>query len=214
LKTNEEIVMKRSAAILVALFFIGGAGLIARSANEAAAQSEPAWRALFNGKDLADWKSIGTANWRLEDGAVVADNGNGFLVSKDDFADFDLRAEFWVEAKANSGVFIRCTDPNSVTGKTAYEVNIWDTRPVQKYGTGAIVDVAAVDPMPHAAGKWNVYEIIARGDTFTVILNGRKTVDGARATKFAKGRIALQHGKGVADDSGVVKFRKVEIRPL
>jgi len=203
-----------SAAIIVAFFVIGGFGLIARSANEAAAQSGSAWRTLFDGKDLANWQSIGTANWRLEDGAVIADNGNGFLVSKDDFADFDLRAEFWIEAKTNSGVFIRCTDPNSVSGKTAYEVNIWDNRPVQKYGTGAIVDVAAVDPMPHAAGRWNVYEIIAKGDTFTIILNGQKTVDGAHATKFAKGRIALQHGKGVADDSGVVKFRKVEIRPL
>jgi hypothetical protein len=28
------------------------------------------------------------------------------------------------------------------------------------------------------------------------------------------GRIALQHGKGVTDESGVVKFRKVEIKPL
>jgi hypothetical protein len=93
-------------------------------------------------------------------------------------------------------------------------VNIWDTRPEQKYGTGAIVDVAAVDPMPHVAGKWNTYEITAKGNTFTVVLNGQKTADGAKADKFASGRIALQHGKGVSDESGVVKFRKVEIKPL
>ena len=91
---------------------------------------------------------------------------------------------------------------------------------MQKYGTGALVDVAAVDPMPHAAGKWNVYEITAKGNTFTVVLNGQKTVDNATADKFASGRIALQHGlglkddKGIASDEGVVKFRKVEIRPL
>jgi hypothetical protein len=154
------------------------------------------------------------ARERLEDGAAVADNGNGFLVSNNDYADFQLRVEFWIEAKTNSGVFIRCTNPNEVTGKTAYEVNIWDTRPEQKYGTGAIVDVAAVDPMPTAGGKWNVYEITAKGDTFTVVLNGQKTVDGAHADKFAKGRIALQHGKGVSDETGIVKFRKVEIKPL
>jgi hypothetical protein len=71
--------------------------------------------------------------------------------------------------------------------------------------------------MPKAAGKWNVYEITAKGDTFTVTLNGLKTVDGA---KDANGHIALQHGlglkddKGVANDKGVVQFRKVEIRPL
>ena len=101
-----------------------------------------------------------------------------------------------------------------MSGKTAYEVNIWDDRPEQKYGTGAIVDVGAVDPMPHAGGKWNVYEITAKGDTFTVVLNGQKTVDGAKAGKFAAGHIALQHGKGASDESGVVKFRKVEIKPL
>ena len=108
----------------------------------------------------------------------------------------------------------RCTNPNSVSGKTSYEVNLWDARPEQKYGTGAIVDVAAVDPMPHAGGKWNVYEITAQGNSFTVALNGQKTVDNATDAKFASGRIALQHGKGATDESGVVKFRKVEIKPL
>jgi hypothetical protein len=206
--------MKRWTAGIVAILLISGFGLTARFANEAAAQADPGWVTLFDGKNLDNWSPIGTANWKLEDGAVVADNGNGFLVSKEDYADFDLRVEFWIEAKTNSGVFIRCTDPSSVTGKTAYEVNLWDTRPEEKYGTGAIVDVAAVDPMPHAGGQWNVYEIIAKGDTFTVILNGKKTVDDAHATKFAKGRIALQHGKGVTDESGIVKFRKVEIKPL
>ncbi|HZR61926.1 MAG TPA: family 16 glycoside hydrolase, partial [Xanthobacteraceae bacterium] len=61
---------------------------------------------------------------------------------------------------------------------------------------------------------WNVYEITAKGDTFTVTLNGQKTVDGAKSDKFAKGRIALQHGKGAEGESGVVKFRKVEIKQL
>jgi hypothetical protein len=198
-----------TAACLFAIF-----GLLTYAAGQAAARNDAGWVTLFDGKNLDNWKAIGTANWRLEDGLVVADNGNGFLVSNNDYADFLLRVEFWIEAKTNSGVFIRCTNPNQVSGKTAYEVNIWDTRPVQKYGTGAIVDVAAVDPMPTAAGKWNVYEITAKGDTFTVVLNGQKTVDGAHAYKFSKGRIALQHGKGVSDETGVVKFRKVEIKPL
>ena len=74
--------------------------------------------------------------------------------------------------------------------------------------------------MPHAAGKWNTYEITAKGSSFTVVLNGQRTVDSAQDAKFAKGRIALQHGLGVKDangvpnDKGVVKFRKVEIKAL
>ncbi len=206
--------MKRRDVIKAGLFSIAGAGLALAGIDSATAQADAGWVTLFDGTNLDNWSPIGTANWKLADGALVADNGNGFMVSKNDYSDFSLRAEFWVEAKANSGVFIRCTDPNNVSGKTSYEVNIWDTRPEQKYGTGAIVDVGAVDPMPHAADKWNLYEITAKGDTFTVILNGKKTVDGAKSDKFAKGRIALQHGKGVTDESGIVKFRKVQIKAL
>jgi hypothetical protein len=107
-----------------------------------------------------------------------------------------------------------------VTAENCYEVNIWDMRPDPSYGTGAIVNVAKVNPMPKAGGKWNVYEITVNGPSFTVVLNGQKTVDGANDAKLANGRIALQHGpgnkddKGVANDKGVVKFRKVEVRPL
>jgi hypothetical protein len=211
--------MKRFAAtISTALLLVGLAGL--PHPQQARAQSAAGWIVLFDGKNLDNWNQIGDANWRIEDGAAVADKGDGFLVSKNAYGDFQLRAEFWVDDAANSGIFIRCIDPAKVGGSTAYEVNIWDQRPDPTYGTGAIVNVAKVSPMPKAAGKWNVYEITANGSTFTVTLNGQKTVDGAQDSKFANGRIALQHGlglkndKGVANDRGVVKFRKVEIKPL
>src|SRR5262249_51833870 len=110
--------------------------------------------------------------------------------------------------KANSGVFLRCSDPGKVTATNAYEVNIFDQRPDPSYGTGAIVNVAKVSPMPKAAGKWNTYEITAKGDTFTVTLNGQRTVDGVRNAQHAHGRIALQYG------AGVVKFRLVQIKPI
>ena len=208
--------MKRRAILLSALLaFGGGVLLLPQHSQYAAAANHAGWTTLFDGNNLDNWTPIGTANWKLdEDGIVVADSGNGFLVSKDSYKDFELRVEFWLEPRTNSGVFIRCTDPNSVSGKTAYEVNIWDTRPEPNYGTGALVGVAAVNTMPHAGGKWNVYDITAKGDTFTVVLNGQKTVDGAKSDKFSAGRIALQHGAGTSDDKGVVKFRKVEIKPL
>jgi Domain of Unknown Function (DUF1080) len=216
---REEISMKCFATSLsTALLLVGLTGL--QCSQPVQAQSEAGWIVLFDGKSLDNWNQIGDADWKIEEGAAVADRGNGFLVSKNSYGDFQLRAEFWVDDAANSGIFIRCTDPAKVGGDTAYEVNIWDERPDPTYGTGAIVDVAKVSPMPKAAGKWNVYEITAKGSTFTVTLNGQKTVDGAKDTKFANGRIALQHGlgrkdeKGVANDRGVVKFRKVEIKPL
>jgi hypothetical protein len=167
------------------------------------------FKPLFDGRSLAGWNPLGDANWSVADGAIVADSGAiSFLVSRDSYRDFELRAEFWVSAEANSGIFIRCSDRALVTASNAYEVNIFDTRPDPVYGTGAIVDVAKVSPMPKAGGQWNTMLIEARGDRFTVRFNGWKTVDGARDAKHAAGPIALQYG------AGVVKFRKIEIRPL
>jgi hypothetical protein len=196
--------MKRLSAIVMALLFVGVAALW----HDASGQTGPGWINLFDGKNLDNWNQIGNANWRLEDGLVVADKGSGHLVSKNDYADFELRAEFWVDATANSGIFIRAIDPNKIGSASGYEVNIYDERPDQAYGTGAIPNVAKVEPMPKAGNRWNVYEIVAKGPRFTVTLNGQRTVDGAQDSKFAKGRISLQYGKGI------VKFRKVDIKPL
>ena len=116
--------------------------------------------------------------------------------------------EFWSSDDANSGVFLRCQDPNKITDENCYEANIFDQRPDPTYGTGAIVKVAkAPDPMPKAGGKWNTYEISAKGSRLTLVLNGTKTVD-VDDPKLASGPIALQWGRGT------IKFRKVEIRPL
>src|SRR5215212_425143 len=111
------------------------------------------------------------------------------------------------------GIFIRCANSEKITATDCYEVNIFDKRPEPAYGTGAIVDVAKVEPMPKAAGKWNTYEITAQGPHLIVVLNGVKTVD-AQDRKHDKGVIALQHGVGADKKEGAIKFRKVEIKPL
>jgi hypothetical protein len=115
--------------------------------------------------------------------------------------------EFWVSDDANSGIYMRCSDLNNVTDKTCYEANIFDQRPDPSYGTGAIVHLAKIANMPKAGGKWNTYEITAKGPQLTVVLNGVRTAQ-ANDSKFASGPIGLQWGRGV------VKFRKVQIRPL
>jgi hypothetical protein len=206
--------MKRRYA-LAGLFFIAALSF----GQFQRALAEDGWVTLFDGKNLDHFDKVGDANWRIEDGTVVADRGNGFLVTKETYGDFQIRAEFWVGDDANSGVFIRCTDPAKITAENAYEVNIWDDRPGKDYATGAIVNIAKVDPMPKSVGKWNVYEITAKGGTFTIVLNGQQTVEG-KDSKHANGRVALQHGlgnkdaAGVVNDKGVVKFRKVEIKKL
>jgi hypothetical protein len=93
-------------------------------------------------------------------------------VSNKSYRNFIIRAEFWAESDTNSGIFIRCQDPNKVTAGNAYEINIWDTRPGQEYSTGAIVDIAKVNPIHKAGGRWNTMEITANGPQLKVMMNG------------------------------------------
>jgi hypothetical protein len=195
--------MKRFSAIALGLLALV---LCTVPGNQASAQTTP-WTTLFDGKSLDAFNKVGDANWRLADGVVQADSGTGFLVTKQPYGDFEIKAEFWVDEKANSGIFIRCADPTKIGADSCYEVNIFDTRPDPTYGTGAIVDVAKVATMPKAGGKWNTYEIRAEGPRMIVTLNGVRTVD-VQDAKHARGPIGLQYG------AGVVKFRNVQIRAL
>ena len=153
---------------------------------------------------------VGEANWSGIDGAIQATQGGkdpAYLVTKRSYADFTMRVEFWASDDANSGVFMRCQDRSTITDENCYEANIFDQRPDPTYGTGAIVKVAAVSPMPKAGGKWNTYEITVRGSQLILVLNGVKTVD-VQNSKLASGPFALQWGRGT------IKFRKVQIRPI
>lgn len=199
--------MKRFGIVAAAVMLsLGGCGMMP-------GQSGGSWTKLVDASGFAGMNQIGNANWRVADGAVVSDRGIGFLVTPQQYGDFELRAEFYAESDTNSGIFIRCQDPKKIAAESCYEVNIWDARPKPEHGTGAIVDVAAVNPMPKAGGRWNTYHVTAKGDRLVVVLNGVKTVD-VRHGKFARGVIGLQHARGVKDDTSPVKFRKVEIRPL
>lgn len=192
--------MTRSRSTLLAL---------AATVLAAPAVAQAGHQVLFDGRSLAGWTTVGAPTWSVAEGIASAEQGAAtFLVSDLSYRDFELTVEFWVSEEANSGVYIRCASRSEITAATCYEVNIYDTRPDPTYGTGAIVDVAAVSPMPQAGGRWNTMIITARGDALSVVLNGQVTVDAVRNPLHREGPIALQRA------AGTVRFRKVEMRPL
>jgi len=198
--------MQRFAALS---FAIAISTLVFAPAPQALAQGAEV--SLFDGKSLDGWDQLGTTNWRVADGIIVADgkvkDAYNYLVSKQSFKDYVLHVEFWASDDANSGVHIRCSDPTKVGDHTCYEANIFDQRPDATYGTGAITQFVEVDPMPKVGGKWSTFDITAKGRQITVVLNGQKTAE-LRNNLWPEGRIALQHG------SGIIKFRKVTLKPL
>ena len=167
----------------------------------------PDWVTLFDGTHLNNFNTVGTANWKLADGIVEATSGTGFLVTKETYSNFDIRVEFWVDEGANSGVYMRCQDAAKITDMTCYEANVFDKRPDQSGRTGAIVHIAKPVAIVDAGGKWNTYEISAKGPQLTVRLNGTLTAQTEDA-KFMSGPIALQYM------AGTVRFRRVQIRRL
>jgi hypothetical protein len=201
--------MKRALVTYAALLLVGFAAF--NVAQQAAGQTGPGWISLFDGNTIgSEWDSVGDTNWRVEDGAIVADKRTSqtpaHLVTKTKYKDFQIYVEFWASDDANSGIFIRC-NPKAIGAKTCYECNIFDKRPDPSYGTASIVYIAEVNPMPKAGGKWSTMEVTAKGRQLTLVFDGQKTVD-VRNGLFEEGHIALQFGVGT------VKFRKVEIRPL
>jgi len=201
-------------------FLATGACLIAAAMTFSGCSGMPGqtkWTSLVDGASgLENFDRIGDANWRAQDGAIVADKASvgSFLVSKNSYKDFQIKAEFWAETTTNSGIFIRLSDPKSVAATNSYEVNIYDQRPDPVYGTAAIVDFAKVVPMPKAGGQWNTFVITARGSNLTVQFNGVQTVN-INDSKFASGPIALQFANGPKDaPGGVIKWRKVQITSL
>ena len=197
------------------LLSFAAASLLAAGALAGCASAPPVttgWETLIDGHTgLNNWSSIGGANWRAQEGAIVADNklgsGAAYLVSHNPYKDFQIRAEFWASADTDSGIYLRCADVRPITDRTCYEANIFDRRPDPTYGTGSIVHLSKVVPMPKAAGKWSTYDITVRGNRITVLLNGVKTAE-AQDSRLASGPVALQYA------GGVVKFRKVQIRAL
>jgi len=197
--------MKVTLRIIAAFFLFAQAALLS---SVSFAQNQDGFVDMIDGVSLNGWNIIGNASWVIGNGIVEGNKPSGFLVSTKSYKNYIIRAEFWAESNTNSGIFIRCQDPNKVSASNAYEVNIWDTRPEQAYATGAIVDVAKVNPVPKAGGRWNVMEIVANGSHFKVTLNGVVTVADAQDSRFAEGPIALQSA------GGVIKFKKVQIKPI
>jgi hypothetical protein len=175
------------------------------------------WETLIDGaKGMENWYETGnSANWRAEDGAIQADKfvnpGKvaSVLASKRTFKDFELVVEFWASDDTNSGVYLRAPDPKTVnTASGAYEVQIWDKNPNQKYATGSLVNVAEVQPIYKAGGRWNTFEVLAKGAQITVKMNGVTTVSIQDAKNTGEGRFGLQF------NGGPIKFRKVAVKPL
>lgn len=161
--------------------------------------------------DLTTMNTVGEIEWRFVD--AVADSGPGeqrsYLVTPETYSDFKLTVEFWVAADTNSGVFVRCANPDEITALNCFEINIWDNNPNQDFRTGSIVRLAKPTAHVDTVGQWNTIEVEVVGILIVATFNGVETARLRSDDRSNDGHVALQFGGGE-----LVKFRKLQISPL
>ena len=68
----------------------------------------PVWQDLFNGKTLDGWRVGGDATWTISNGTICGGGqGNGVLLSQQEFGDFELQTDVKINSAGNSGVSFR-----------------------------------------------------------------------------------------------------------
>jgi hypothetical protein len=196
-----------------------------------ASKGTEGFKAIFNGKDLTDWKGA-TDQYEVVDGAIFCKpNKGGNLYHKDDLTDFVARLEFKVPAGGNNGLCLRFPG----TGNTAYvgmcELQVLDDNydkvkgkidPRQVHGS-AYGMVAAQRGYQRPIGEWNFQEVTVKGSTIKVELNGYVILDADlskvdMATVMAKSAHPGKDRKngffGFAGHGDAVGFRELSIKSL
>ena len=65
------------------------------------------YESLFNGKDFSGWTPLGDANWHIENGFIVATQGEGYLVSDEKFGNYEFQALMLKNHTASGGIYYR-----------------------------------------------------------------------------------------------------------
>ena len=177
-------------------------------------------KSLWTEREFGDF--VLQVDWRIKETPYI--NPNVYYILPDGTHARDIHGQEMKLAlpDSDSGIFLR--------GSGKYQVNIW-CWPIgsgEMYGirTDAKVPAelrAAATPRTQAdkpVGEWNHFEITVRGNTVTVMLNGKAVIPGAQIPGLpARGRIGLQHHGGKREGKwnsppSLLQFRNIHIKEL
>ncbi|MES2696747.1 MAG: DUF1080 domain-containing protein [Verrucomicrobiota bacterium] len=229
----------RAPLVALAVALIASPLFAAEPNTLTAKEKADGWKLLFDGKTLNGWRGykseeVGAA-WKVQDGAFTLTAAKaGDIMTKGEFADFELTFEWKIASGGNSGVIYRVGLGESASHRTGPEYQVLDNVAAKdnKLGNhlaGSLYDMGPEAPrdLPKPVGEWNQSRLVVKGWKVEHWLNGKQivTVDLASAegkaliagSKFktvptfaslAKGHIAFQ------DHGDVVSYRSIKIREL
>ena len=133
-------------------------------ADEAAVPA--GFTSLIAGPDLSGWQDVKTAaeHWKIEKGELINDGQGSDLVTAKSYRNFELRLEWKIPLKGDSGIYL----------PGGQQVQIW----AKDSGSGGFVfnhkytvspSVVADKPL----GEWNAFIIKLLDGKVTVTLNGK-----------------------------------------
>ncbi|MEJ7767100.1 MAG: DUF1080 domain-containing protein [Chitinophagaceae bacterium] len=197
------------------------------------------WILLFDGKTFEGWQKpngepFTGKGWKIENGVLnAAQDHGGDLVTKKDFADFELSVDFKLEKGTNSGIKYSLVKNTSLGCE--YQI-IDDANHVDaKLGKNGNRTLASLyDLIPSNSnkkakplGEWNNIRIISKGKHVEHWLNGSKVLEFERGSSQFKDKIAeskFKNEKGFAEAArspillqehgDVIYFRNIKIRNL
>jgi hypothetical protein len=182
------------------------------------AEQKEGFELLFDGKSLDTFlvPADQTKVWRVVNGVIRNEQAapGATILTKEDFANFVVRAEFRAHPGVNSALMLRQGRPQPA----GYELQIRDKlltdRTGGSYLTGSIVNVQnAPEGTKIVPGQWNTFEATLNGDHIVVLYNGAKVVD-VRDTRRATGAIGLQSAHPEDPAGAFIEFRNLKIKRL
>lgn len=172
-------------------------------------QIREGWISLFDGKSLFGWTRPEGTNWRVEDGAIVADAGaQSLLLTPFELDDFEVRCKFHLSKGGNSGLFLRTAANAKDPSKDTYELNICDSHPSHK--TGSLVGRFVAENVPACEEAWHEFRVICEGPRIQVWLDEKQIVDFTDTSE----NIRLSGFFGLQKNQGRAAYKDVYLRPL
>lgn len=216
--------MKRLLLLMLTVGLCSGLAQKQAAMNQLTAEEKKeGYILLFDGKSLDAWDVRPGLEevWRVKDGVIENDSSKSgaTLLTKEEFGNFVLKAEFRAHPQVNSAIMFRQGKGRPATpgAMTGYELQIRDKTLENRPGawlTGSIVEVArAPEDATIIPNHWSTYEVTVNGDHIVVLYNGRKVVD-AHDARLTSGAIGLQSAHPVDPPGSGVEFRNLRIKRL